>query len=325
MDYAPRIDPSIWHAHAWRNRLQSLVLLVTMGGFLAVLGHLLWGGAGVLVLFGAGILAILIHPSGSPHWVMRMYGAVPIISPWQLPEAWQILHTLARRAELPAVPQLYYIPSRTLNAFAVGGPHHFAIAITDGMLRQLTHRELAGVLAHETSHIRSHDLWVMGLADMISRATSLLSLFGQIALVLSLPLLLMLNASINWFAVVLLLLAPTLSALAQLALSRTREFDADLNAVRLTGDPDALAFALLKIERRQRSFWQQVLLPGRHTEEPSLLRTHPPTTERIERLTALKPTLPAWLASDDTGWNLFSTFGRPVQRPPRWHLTGLWH
>ncbi len=150
-----------------------------------------------------------------------------------------------------------------LNAFAVGTRKHAAIAVTDGLVRQLDMRELVGVVAHEISHVRNNDLWVMGLADMFSRTTSILSLIGQFLLFLNLPLILLSQVTVNWFAIFLLIFAPNLSALAQLALARTREFDADLNAARLTGDPDGLASALVKIERAQGGWLERIFMPNR--------------------------------------------------------------
>lgn len=320
------IDSTIWLRHAWRNRVQSVLLLGAMGAFLALLGWLVWGPDGILILVTVGVFGVAMNPGVSPWWVMRLYGARPI-SPQQIPRLSSLAGRLAARAELRKTPDLYYVPSRMLNAFAVGTRHRAAIAVTDGLLRRLSLREVAGVLAHEISHVRNNDLWVMGLADLFSRATNLLSLVGQFLLVLNLPLMFFNQTSINWFAILLLILAPGVSALAQLALSRTREYDADLDAARLTGDPEGLAQALAKIEGEQGGWLERIFMPGRHIPEPSLLRTHPQTDERIARLLALRPQLPGfdreWLPGHSS--DIASTFGRPVDRLPRWHISGLWH
>ena len=244
------IDAMTWQQHRRLNRIQSLAVLVFMGGVLTLLGWLLWGPPGMLMLVTVGVTGIMLNPSTSPRWVMRLYGAERL-SPDRAPSLWRALSILSQRAGLRAVPSLYYVPSRVLNAFAVGAPHSSAIALTDGLIRQLNIRELLGVLAHEMSHIVNNDLWVMGLADLFSRTTSILSLLGQFLLILNLPLVLIGAATISWWAILLLIFAPNLSALAQLALSRTREYDADLNAVRLTGDPQGLMSALAKIEELQ--------------------------------------------------------------------------
>jgi len=321
------LDRERWYEHAAANRVQSVLLLAAMGGFLALLGWLLWGADGMIVLIATGALLVLFTPTLTPHLLMRMYRARP------LPRAHAAtLHAalaeLATRAGLGTVPTLYYVPSRMVNAFGVGRPDQAAIAVTDGLLRNLDARETIGVLAHEVSHIRSDDMWVMGLADMFSRLTGALSLFGQLLLVVNLPLVLFAAVRIDWFAILILILAPNISALAQLGLSRTREYDADLNAARLTGDPEGLARALLKIERVQGAWLSRLFFPGRRIPEPSLLRTHPPTAERIRRLMELQPPADGWArvvtppAPDPLVQALFSD---PVRRVPRWHLTGLWH
>lgn len=322
----PGIDPLVWEEHAWRNRLQSLFLLAAMGGFMALLGWLLWGESGVWMMLFTTALGVVFNPGISPRWVMRLYGARPLRRE-QAPELFDTVEQLARRAGLERPPELYWVPSSMLNAFAVGTPAHSAVAVTDGLLRNLDLRELTGVLAHEISHVRNRDLWVMGLADLFSRATSTPSLFGQFLLLANLPLILLGGAVISWSAILLLVFAPTLSGLAQLALSRTREYDADLNAARLTGDPDGLASALAKIERVQGSWLERIFLPGRRVPEPSLLRTHPETADRIARLMELKQRMGSTVSLADLPGGVLHLhgLGGPVRRRPGWHLSGLWH
>ncbi|VAX14553.1 peptidase, M48 family [hydrothermal vent metagenome] len=315
----------IWYRHAFANRIQSFLLLLAMSGFLALLGAILWGSDGVIALLFMGLMLVLFNPVITPQLIMRMYRARPLARA-QAPALHAALGQLAQRAELPVTPVLYYVPSSMVNAFAVGSRRQSAIAVSDGLLRALETRETIGVLAHEISHIRNNDMWVMGIADMFSRLTSMLSLFGQLLLLLNLPLIIFSAVSINWMAILILIFAPSLSALAQLGLSRTREYDADLNAVRLTGDPEGLARALLKIERQQGSFMERIFLPGRGIPDPSLLRTHPPTEERVRRLMELQHD------GSVTGMNLPASgfmpdafLDNPAQRPPRWHINGLWH
>jgi heat shock protein HtpX len=295
-----------------------------MGGLLGLLGWLLWGGGGVLALLFFGLLAVTLNPSVSPYWVMRLYGA-DRIDPRRAPGLRHAITVLSERAGLASPPSLYYLPSRVLNAFAVGSSERSAIALTDGLIRQLSDRELIGVLAHELSHIANRDLWVMGLADVFSRATRVMSLVGQFLLLLNLPLLLLGGATISWSAILLLILAPNLSALAQLALSRTREYHADLNAAYLTGDPQGLASALAKIERVQGTWIEQILLPGRQVPDPSLLRSHPRTEDRIDRLATLDANAAGYriVVHPSDPFHLMDQ--RKVDRAPRWHLSGLWH
>ena len=144
-----------------------------------------------------------------------------------------------------------------LNAFTVGDREEAVIALTDGMLRRLDLRELAGVLAHEVSHIRNRDLWLMSLADLAGRLTRVMTLLGLGLVIVGLPLWLGGGAQPPVLLILLLLFAPQLTVLLQLALSRAREFDADLDAAGLTGDPDGLISALAKLERYQSGLWNR--------------------------------------------------------------------
>ena len=167
---------------------------------------------------------------------LRLYRA-RALHPHEAPEIWALLRELPARAGLPATPVPHYVPSGVVNAFATGSKQEASIALTDGLLRSLSPRELAGVLAHEIAHITNEDLRVMRLADSVSRLTSLLALMGQIAILLNLPALLVGAAEVYWPGLLLLAASPQLALLAQLGLSRVREFDADRLAAELTGDP----------------------------------------------------------------------------------------
>lgn len=304
--------------HRWLNRLQTALLVLTLPGIAAVAGSLLLGDGGLWLALAAAGFTLLLEPAAASGLTLRLYGARPL-HPDEAPDLWAVLRELAARAGLPAVPVPHYVPSGVVNAFATGSKHHAAIALTDGLLRSLTPRELTGVLGHEIAHIANEDLRVMGLADSISRLTHLLALLGQLAIVLSLPTLLLGVTEVNWPALLLLAVAPQLALLAQLGLSRVREFDADRLAAELTGDPHGLASALAKIERVSRS-WRAWLLPGWGNPEPSWLRTHPATAERIERLLELAPppAMPPFPSAR------FVPEVTVSPRPPRWRTGGLW-
>ncbi|MGE6031028.1 zinc metalloprotease HtpX [Klebsiella pneumoniae] len=304
--------------HRWHNRLQTVLLVLTLLGIAAVAGSLLLGDGGLWLALAAAGFTLLLEPAAASGLTLRLYGARPL-HPDEAPDLWAVLRELAARAGLPTVPVPHYVPSGVVNAFATGSKHHAAIALTDGLLRSLTPRELTGVLGHEIAHIANEDLRVMGLADSISRLTHLLALLGQLAIVLSLPTLLLGVTEVNWPALLLLTVAPQLALLAQLGLSRVREFDADRLAAELTGDPHGLASALAKIERVSRS-WRAWLLPGWGNPEPSWLRTHPATAERIERLLELAPP-PAMPPFPSARFDPEVTVS---PRPPRWRTGGLW-
>jgi heat shock protein HtpX len=232
------LDAAEQRRHKRRNLLQSVLLTLGMVGLLALCGWLLFGAEGIVGLGLGAVFALAMAPRVSPRMVLRLYSAQPLM-PEQLPAVFDVLARLTERAGLARIPRLYYVRSALLNAFAVGGPNDAAIALTDGMLRHLDLRELAGVLAHEISHIRNRDLWLMNLADLAGRLTRVMSLLGIGLLIVGLPLWLSGAAELPWLPVPLLLFAPQLTMLLQLALSRSREFDADLDAAGLTGDPAA--------------------------------------------------------------------------------------
>ena len=302
--------------------MHSILLLGGIILLLALCGWVLFGLDGLIGMALGAALAFVFGPRISPQMVLRMYRAREIR--WHdLPEAVHLVEVLAERAGLERPPRLYYVPSAMLNAFTVGTRDDAVIAVTDGMLRALTLREFAGVLAHEISHIRNRDLWLMSVADLAGRLTHLMSLFGFFLIFVSIPLWLSGAGGVPILLIPLLLFAPQITMLLQLALSRAREFDADLDAAGLTGDPDGLASALAKLERYQRGIWERIFMPGYRLPEPSVLRTHPPTEERIARLKSLsgKPALPPLPTRGDRIEADWPT----VRRMPRGRVIGFWY
>ncbi|HDP25315.1 MAG TPA: peptidase M48 [Deltaproteobacteria bacterium] len=305
------------------NTLHTILIFSAMLGLFALLGWMLFGSMGILWAVMIPVVLFFTTPKISPHMVLRMYGARRL-SYAEAPKLHEIVGELSRRAGLTTAPQLTYVPSRVLNAFSVGTQDNSAIALSDGILRYLTLREIAGVLAHELSHISNNDLRLHALADVFTRITSSLSFFGQVLILFYLPMVLFTEAHMPVFFILVLIFAPTISFLLQLALSRTREFDADLTAARLTGDPQGLASALAKMDRYEQSIWDLVFLPGRKVPQPSILRTHPHTKERLERLAAMageqKPPV-----SDHEHIPILPEHFARIERPPRWHWFRPWY
>lgn len=323
------LDAEEQRRHKLRNRVQSALLLGGMALLVAVCGWILFGPAGLLGVAVALVATLLFGSTFSAQMVLRMYKAQPL-SPGQLPEVFRIIEHLARRAGLERTPALYYVPSAMMNAFAVGRRDDAVIGVTDGLLRALNLRELTGVLAHEMSHVRNNDIRLMGMADLAWRLTRMMSLVGAGLLLLSLPLWLQGGNLVSFVLILLLVFAPQLTTLLQLALSRAREFDADLDAAGLTGDPAGLASALAKLERQQRGPWEQILMPGRKLPEASLLRSHPPTKDRIARLSSLYGRAPeqrtalSALGLTDPVPRLAAPMA-PITTRPRGRVLGLWH
>ena len=314
--------------HKRDNTVHSALLLVAMTALLVALGALLKGWLGAVIALIACVAMALIGPRFSPALVLRMSNAQPL--PRQsAPGIHQVFEELSSRAELPFTPSLYYVPSRMLNAFAVGSNNAAAVAVTDGLLRVMNPRELAGVLAHEISHIRHQDTRVMGLADFVSRVLGTISQIGQLLVIIAIPLALF-GGSIGLgpWQLLAMIFAPFVSTLMQLALSRSREFTADLGAVELTGDAAGLASALRKLERIQKGGLWNTIVPGKKAPVPAALRTHPPTEQRIERLGQIAP-IAAPPAPVERLRELLTGVTAPayprVRVRPRWHVSGLWY
>jgi heat shock protein HtpX len=216
------------------------------------------------------------------------------------------LETLAGRAGLASTPRLLVRPAATPEAFAAGEGEGAVIVVTTGLLRLLSPAELAGVLAHELLHVRGGDLALTRVASVAFSLTRSLASVGWLALLLTLPLAALGISPFPWWSALIIALAPTLAGAAFLALSRVRELDADAGAAALTGDPRALASALLRIESLARPAFAFLPAGARLPEPPVWLRTHPPTRERVARLLRLAQPGP---------WALVDDRARPEPRP----------
>lgn len=320
------LEPERLAEHRRRNLVHSVLLVAGIGLVTLVGAVLIWSWWGILVAIASVGFVIAFGPRVSPDRVMRYYRG-ELVDPARGSQLARLVAALAARAELAATPRLYVIPSATLNAFATGSPARASIGITEGLLRRLSLREVAGVLAHEMSHIRNNDLLVMGLADAMTRFTQVLAYAAVLLAVINIPMWLIGQDTFSWIAIGVLYLAPTVSSLLQLALSRAREFDADSEAASLTGDPLGLASALRSLERRHGRFWEDLMLPvpARRIPTPSLLRSHPETQERIRRLVELsrQPMPPAIVAGAEEP--MFTLVGLgPGQLVPRYRWPGIW-
>ena len=280
------------------NRLKTVALLATLTALLLWAGQALGGQSGlVMALIFAGAMNL-----GSWWWsdrlVLAMYRARPV-SPAEAPELDAIVRELALRAGIP-MPRLYVIPEDAPNAFATGrGPEHAAVAVTNGLLRALDRREVAGVLAHELAHVKHRDTLVMTVAATLAGAISMLASMGQWAMLMGGRSSDEEHEGTHPVAGLLgVLVAPFAAMLVQAAISRSREFLADEGGARLTGDPRALASALTKLEA-----WSRQVAMGAGSPATAhlfivnpftggglvrLFSTHPSTEARVARLMALE-------------------------------------
>jgi len=316
-----QLQQEIIDRHNRDNRRDTVLLLGGLALLLAVVGWVLAGISGLVWVTVLGVASLYFGRRFSPKMLMRMYDA-RVIEHRDSPELHKIVTELARRAGLSTVPELYYVPSPVMNAFTTGRQEQAVIVVFDGLLRSLKLNELAGVLAHEMSHIKNNDIVVLGLADVVSRVTSLLPFA---AIILGMSRITGGSDGVSWLTILVLLVAPQLSALLQAALSRSREFDADLDAATLTGDPRSLASALGKLEQYHGRMLERVLLPGRKEPAPSQLRTHPPTEQRVERLLSLEGDAVPGMALAALSPEQVMPLSVPTRSAPRWRLSLLWH
>ena len=316
-----RIDAAVQSRHNFRNTLHTVLLVAGTGLIMGVMAYVMFGWFGLIAASVFGAFGIAGLGRVSPKMVLGLYKARPL-EEHEAPQLHEIMQELAKRADLPSVPTLHYVPTKMMNAFAVGRPEDSAIAVTDGLLRAMTMRQIAGILAHEVSHIRSGDLKVMGLADVLNRITSILSNIGLIGV----PLVFGVGLNVPLLGLLLMIAAPTLGGLLQLGLSRAREYDADLDGATLTGDPEGLASALKVLEEKQGGKWESLVLPGSRLPQPSLLRTHPKTEERIARLLALRGPEAKQITLRQPTQKPQTSFVPHVTNPRiRWHRLGVYY
>lgn len=284
---------------AFRNTLKTAVLLGGIGGLFVVLGAMFGGPGGAAIGLG---LALVV--TGGSYWfsdriAVRAAGAIEV-SEAQAPELHAMVRELASRAGLPK-PRVYVSPSPQPNAFATGrGPSHSAVAVTEGLLQHCPPDEVRGVLAHEMAHIRNRDILIGSVAAAIATAISFLANMAMFAGLFGGgddddegPS----GASLLLLAIV----APVAAGLLQMALSRSREFEADRVGAEISSDPLALAAALRRLDEQSRrspmeiapsqaSAWIVNPLTGRRRDMAKLFMTHPPMEDRIARLEAMAAT-----------------------------------
>ena len=321
------MDSDVLVKHKLLNFFQSAALVLILAGLVAYLALVIAGELLAWFAFAAVVILFFSNASVTPHFILRMYNASPLAR-HEAPALYDLVHAISQRAGLKNMPDLYYIPSRVINAFALGSTRASSIAISDGVLRKLSFEELAGVLAHEITHIRSNDIRVMMFADIAGWITKILSLLGQLLILINLPLIMFTEVQLNWVPLIVMVFAPLLSDLIQLGLSRVREYDADLGSALLLKDARPLASALAKMEHYKHNFLSGLFIPVQKIPEPSLLRTHPPTEERIRRLMEFHKT-----SSHEPLLHQLDSFEEQMPRhyflhhpvSPRRRMSGFWY
>lgn len=281
------------------NALRTTLLLAAMTALFMVVGYFIGGTTGMMVafLFAAG--TNLFAYWNSDKMVLRMQNAVPVERS-RVPELYEMVDVLSRKAGIPT-PKVYVIQTDQPNAFATGrDPNNAAVAVSAGLLRHLDTREVAAVVAHELAHIRSRDTLTMTITATLAGAISALAQFG-----------LFFGGGNNRDnplggvgALLMVFLAPLAAILVQMAVSRTREYEADKDGAEISGDPLALASALKKIatlagrqvnvpaERNPAMAHMYIINPLSGQRMDNLFATHPDTGNRIVALQRLAGEMP---------------------------------
>jgi heat shock protein HtpX len=276
------------------NGMKTAVLLAALTGLMLFVGDAIGGRQGLtMALVVAGVMNFVSF-FWSDKIVLKAYGAQPV-GPQDAPDLHAIVQDLAQKAGIP-MPRLYVIPDQALNAFATGrSPSHAAVAATAGILKALSRQELQGVLAHELSHVLNRDTLISTVAATLAGA------IGFVA------------RSAMFFGggrrsddrdggsalggLVALIVAPLAAMLIQMAVSRSREYEADASGARLVGYPDGLAGALRKLQAAAPRIPLQgaqpatahlfIVNPLSGRSLMNMFSTHPPLEERIERLMSM--------------------------------------
>lgn len=283
-----------------RNQLRTLTLLSLLSGLLILISYWVIGGStGVILGIVLAAVTNLMSWYQSDKIALAAYRAQPI-SPAQAPRLYQMVQRLCDRANIP-MPAIFIVPSQAANAFATGrDPEHAAVAVTEGILNLLPEDELESVIAHELTHVANRDTLTQAVAATIAGAISFLAQIVSYSLWF--PSSRDDNRGANPLGLLLtVFLAPIAATVIQLAISRTREFEADAGSARLTGNPRALARALQRLETLAR----QMPMTGNPAFEPllimnsfsgqflsNLFSSHPSTEARVEQLLKLEQELP---------------------------------
>jgi len=277
------------------NTFKTAFLLTLLTLLLLFIGRAFGGENGmILALVFAAVMNFVAY-FYSDKIALAMYRAQPA-SREELPRVYQVVERLTQKIGIP-MPKIYVIPTDSPNAFATGrNPSHASVAVTQGILNLLNDEELEGVLAHELGHVNNRDILICSVAATVAGAITMLASMGRWA---------MFFGGMGGrddrdrggglAALLMLILAPIAATLIQLAVSRSREYQADASGAHYTGNPYALASALAKLDAYSRRLPMQATPSTAHLFiiQPllggmsfgSLFSTHPPIAKRIERLT----------------------------------------
>ncbi|HTZ96250.1 MAG TPA: zinc metalloprotease HtpX [Terriglobales bacterium] len=277
------------------NTFKTAFFLTLLTLLLMFIGRAFGGQNGMILALGLAVVMNFVSYFYSDKIALAMYRAQPVTRE-ELPRAYEIVERLTQKIGIP-MPKIYVIPNDSPNAFATGrNPSHASVAVTQGILNLLNDEEMEGVLAHELGHVNNRDILISSVAATIAGAITMLASMGRWAMIFG-----GMGGDREergggggLAALFMLILAPIAATLIQLAVSRSREYQADASGAHYTGNPYALASALSKLDAYSRRLPMQatpstahlfIIQPLLGMNFGNLFSTHPPIAKRIERLT----------------------------------------
>jgi heat shock protein HtpX len=273
------------------NTFKTAFLLTALTLLLMFFGRYFGGENGMLLALAFAAVMNFVSYFYSDKIALAMYKAQPVTRE-QLPRAYEAVERLTQKIGIP-MPKIYVIPTESPNAFATGrNPSHASVAVTHGILGLLNDEELEGVLAHELGHVNNRDILISSVAATIAGAITMLASMGRFAMIFG-------GGSRDrrgggLAGLFMLIVAPIAAGLIQMAVSRSREYQADATGAHFTGNPYALASALQKLDAYSRRVPMAatpstahlfIIQPLLGMNFGNLFSTHPPIAKRIERLT----------------------------------------
>jgi len=275
------------------NTFKTAFLLTLLTLLLMFIGRAFGGQNGMLLALAFAAVMNFVSYFYSDKIALRMYRAQPVTRE-ELPRAYAAVERLTQKIGIP-MPKIFVIPDDSPNAFATGrNPQHASVAVTQGILNLLNDEELEGVLAHELGHVNNRDILISSVAATVAGAITMLAGMGRFAMIFGGMGDRDERRGGGLGALFMLILAPIAASLIQLAVSRSREYQADATGAHFTGNPYALASALGKLDAYSRRLPMQatpstahlfIIQPVLGMDFGSLFSTHPPIAKRIERLT----------------------------------------
>ena len=276
------------------NTFKTAFLLTLLTLLLMFIGRAFGGQNGMIIALVLAAVMNFVSYFFSDKIALAMYRAQPVTRE-QLPRAYEVVERLTQKIGIP-MPKLYVIPTDSPNAFATGrNPSHASVAVTQGILNLLNDEELEGVLAHELGHVNNRDILISSVAATVAGAITMLASMGRWAMIFG-----GMEGDRDdrrgggLAGLLMLIVAPIAASLIQLAISRSREYQADATGAHFTGNPYALASALSKLDAYSRRMPMQatpstahlfIIQPLLGMNFGNLFSTHPPIAKRIERLT----------------------------------------